>query len=108
MTDKQIHIPIDTLPVLGELREMQLKAERGQGQSRLDAMQRVAEAELRRTGEARLSKLGLMVTYCESGQSRRAEIIRTRADKPTEHIMQLNARLVRAWLKKEGLLDEPG
>ena len=62
MTDRQIRIPIDTLPVLGELREMQLKAERGQGQSRLDAMQRVAEAELRRTGEARLSKLGLMVT----------------------------------------------
>lgn len=108
MTDMQIHIPIGTLPVLGELREMQLKAERGQGQSRLDAMQRVAEAELRRTGEARLSKLGLMVTYCESGQSRRAEIIRTRAGKHTEHIMQLNARLVRAWLKKEGLLDEPG
>ena len=108
MTDKQIHIPIDTLPVLGELREMQLKTERGQGQSRLDAMQRVAEAELRRTGEARLSKLGLMVTYFESGQSRRAEIIRTRADKPTERIMQLNARLVRAWIKKEGLLDEPG
>ena len=108
MTDKRIHIPIDTLPVLGELREMQLKAERGQGQSRLDAMQRVAEAELRRTGEARLSKLGLMVTYCESGQSRRAEIIRTRAGKPSEHIMQLNARLVRAWLKKGGLLDEQG
>ena len=108
MTDKQIHIPIDTLPVLGELREMQLKAERGQGQSRLDAMQRVAEAELRRTGEARLNKLGLMVTYCESGQSRRAEIIRARAGKPTEHIMQLNARLVRAWLKREGLLDEQG
>ena len=108
MTDKQIHIPIDTLPVLGELREMQLKAEHGQGQSRLDAMQRVAEAELRRTGEARLSKLGLMVTYCESGRSRRAEIIRARAGKPDEHIMQLNARLVRAWLKKEGLLDEQG
>ena len=108
MTDKQIHIPIDTLPVLGELREMQLKAERGQGQSRLDAMQRVAEAELRRTGEARLSKQGLMVTYCESGQSRLAEIIRVRAGKPTERIMQLNARLVRAWLKKEGLLDEQG
>ena len=108
MTDKQIHIPIDTLPVLGELREMQLKAERGQGQSRLDAMQRVAEAELRRTGEARLSKLGLMVTYCEIGQSRLAEIIRVRAGKPTERIMQLNARLVRAWLKKEGLLDEQG
>ena len=108
MTDKQIHIPIDTLPVLGELREMQLKAERGQGQSRLDAMQRVAEAELRRTGEARLSKLGLMVAYCESGQSRRAEIIRVRAGKLTEHIMYLNTRLVRAWLKKEGLLDEQG
>ena len=108
MTDKRIHIPIDTLPVLGELREMQIKAERGQGQSRLDAMQRVAEAELRRTGEARLSKLGLMVTYCESGQSRRAEIIRTRAGKPAERIMQLNARLVRAWIKKEGLLDEQG
>lgn len=108
MTDKQIHIPIDTLPVLGELREMQLKAERGQGQSRLDAMQRVAEAELRRTGEARLSKLGLMVVYCENGQSRRAEIIKTHAGKPDERIMQLNARLVRAWLKKEGLLDEPG
>ena len=100
MAAKKICIPIDTLPVLGELREMQLKAERGQGQSRLDAMQRA--------GEARLSKLGLMVTYCEIGQSRLAEIIRVRSGKPTERIMQLNARLVRAWLKKEGLLDEQG
>lgn len=106
MTGKAVSIPITTMRALGELREMQLKSEHGRGQKRLDAMQRVAEAELRRTGNARLDKLGLRLCYREKAGARGAELAKARRGQPDEQIMRLNSLLVRDWLIREGLYDD--
>lgn len=106
MTGKAVSIPITTMRALGELREMQLKSEHGRGQKRLDAMQRVAEAELRRTGNARLDKLGIRLYYWAKAGARGAELAKARRGQPDEQIMRLNSLLVRDWLIREGLYDD--